>query len=581
MARFEITGPDGRRYEVTAPDNATEQDVLAYVQKNAGQAEPPAERGFMDRAKTFGSGMVRGARDLVDSGAQNLLRLGEASLEAGQLGRVPIPRAAAENALPTVREERQKVEAINQAAETDYQQNGRDGTQGFDWGRLTGNVVAAAPLAAGMPSTIAAGATTGAVAGGMQPVYDTENFVEEKTKQTGFGALGGAGGSALAKFVGGAILPQVQKGAKSLYDAGVRPTIGQTLGGTIKRVEDGLASLPVLGDAVKRGQMRSMEQFNIAAVNKALAPIGEKLSKGTPVGREAIEEAGTKLSQAYDDVLPKLTFQADQPFFQQASQLLQDAKAKLPAELFKQLDDVLKFQLGKNLNPNTGRMSGETLKVVESELGRLGRSYGKSAVSSERELGNAFQAMQGYIREALERSNPTYAPVLKNINQGYSKLLRVERAAGSLGAKDGVFTGAQLTSAVKALDPSRNKRAFARGNAPMQEFAETGKDILGQTVPDSGTPYRMALGAGAAGYVDPMLGGAAVAGMAPYTSAGQNIMSHVLMGGAKYRGPVADAARALSPYAAAGAGVEAARARDPLSDKATYADLLSRILAGQ
>lgn len=40
MAKFRITGPDGGTYEVTAPDGATEQDVLNYVQQNAAAAAP-------------------------------------------------------------------------------------------------------------------------------------------------------------------------------------------------------------------------------------------------------------------------------------------------------------------------------------------------------------------------------------------------------------------------------------------------------------------------------------------------------------------------------------------------------------
>jgi hypothetical protein len=32
MAKFQITGPDGARYEVEAPDDASEQQILDYVQ---------------------------------------------------------------------------------------------------------------------------------------------------------------------------------------------------------------------------------------------------------------------------------------------------------------------------------------------------------------------------------------------------------------------------------------------------------------------------------------------------------------------------------------------------------------------
>lgn len=36
MPNYKVTGPDGRVYRVTAPEGATQDDVLAYVQQNAG-----------------------------------------------------------------------------------------------------------------------------------------------------------------------------------------------------------------------------------------------------------------------------------------------------------------------------------------------------------------------------------------------------------------------------------------------------------------------------------------------------------------------------------------------------------------
>lgn len=32
MAKYRITGPDGNQYDITAPDDATEDQVLAYAQ---------------------------------------------------------------------------------------------------------------------------------------------------------------------------------------------------------------------------------------------------------------------------------------------------------------------------------------------------------------------------------------------------------------------------------------------------------------------------------------------------------------------------------------------------------------------
>jgi hypothetical protein len=44
MATYRITAPDGHTYEVTAPDKASQDDVLAYVQEQVGQKAAPAQQ---------------------------------------------------------------------------------------------------------------------------------------------------------------------------------------------------------------------------------------------------------------------------------------------------------------------------------------------------------------------------------------------------------------------------------------------------------------------------------------------------------------------------------------------------------
>ena len=73
----------------------------------------------------------------------------------------------------------------------------------------------------------------------------------------------------------------------------------------------------------------------------------------------------------------------------------------------------------------------------------------------------------GVFRQMVQRANPTEAKSLAALNSAYSKFLRVENAAGRIGAKEGVFSPEQLTGAVRQMDPSLRHRAFARGNAPM------------------------------------------------------------------------------------------------------------------
>jgi hypothetical protein len=41
MARYEITSPDGRKFEVNAPDDATQDQVMAYAQQQFSKTQQP------------------------------------------------------------------------------------------------------------------------------------------------------------------------------------------------------------------------------------------------------------------------------------------------------------------------------------------------------------------------------------------------------------------------------------------------------------------------------------------------------------------------------------------------------------
>lgn len=61
MAKFHITGPDGHTYEVEAPDDATDEDVLAYVKQHASAkpVDPYAGKSLDDLKRLYrGSSLV-------------------------------------------------------------------------------------------------------------------------------------------------------------------------------------------------------------------------------------------------------------------------------------------------------------------------------------------------------------------------------------------------------------------------------------------------------------------------------------------------------------------------------------------
>lgn len=466
---------------------------------------------------------------------------------------------------------------------------GQQPKPGIDWARMGGNLVGTAPMAAALPAAggIGGAAAQGALFGAVSnPIVNAPDgdFWTEKAKQAALGAALGGGVNAAVRGVAGVVAPRLSPEVQTLVDAGVNPTMGQALGGTANRVEQGLTSVPVLGDMIKNARLRATQSFNTAAINRSLAPLAQdpaapKAAELLPVGasgRDAIAYATNKLGDAYDSVLGKIgAVHPDEQFISSLSDL-SGLVNNLPGQQADQFGRILDNEILGRIDQH-GVMTGEALKAAESNLGSIARGYAKSGDYDQMQLGTAVQQAQEELRSMLGRQSPENAQRLAQINQGYANLLRVQRASSSVGAEGGTFSPAQLQNAVKALDPSKNNRQFATGNALMQDLSDPAKAVLGSTVPDSGTPFRngvsalaLALGghsmlpAPMAGAMLPAAGGLGVMAL-PYTAMGQRAMGSVLTGqrpelakklamALRSAAPAAPLAAQLSAQAAQGSG---------------------------
>jgi hypothetical protein len=364
------------------------------------------------------------------------------------------------------------------------------GAQAIPWlARMMQTMQAARPLA----SAVVPGVVSGGALGALEPV---ESGGSREANAAAGGLAGGAGGLAgrfLAKIVGG----KSAGPADEVLKDGVRLTPGRALGGAYQRVEEGMESIPIVGDMIKKSHRRAIEDFNRAAINRVLDPIAERLEKGQPVGREAIAFVESRLGNAYDKVLGKIKrVDLDNQFADEVGKVT-DMVQTLPPDLAKQFDKIVTIRVLDKLTP-AGTMSAETMKAVESDLGRIARGLRSNADMEKRQLGDAITEIQQSLRGAVERSAPEHAGELKAVNEAYAKFVRVQRAAASV-TDEGVFSPAQLVNSVKASDGSVRKGAFARGDALMQDFAENAKSVLGSKVPDSGTPFRVLTAAGLGG----------------------------------------------------------------------------------
>ncbi|MDH2239065.1 hypothetical protein N5K27_22410 [Pigmentiphaga sp. GD03639] len=495
-----VEAPSGSS-EMRSPDGTL---VLSMAQQD------PAEPTLAQQVQASLPGrIVQGVRDPLDAVAQMAVRAVPAGVrnavnDAAQfVNDLPVigPATRALGMTPATPEQLDQQIRQNEA----QYQGARSATDhsGLDIARLGGNVLAtlalgpasAPAVGAGLAARMGLGAASGAAFGGLQPVLQGD-FADEKLQQMGVGALtGGAGGmvgNALARLVSprASTNPQVQ----TLLAEGVTPTPGQMLGGTARTVEDKAISVPILGDAIRGARQRGIQELNTAALNRVTAPLGQRV---TATGREGMQQANRIVSDAYDTIVPRLTFRADQQFAQELGRIQQMAQA-LPPDRVTQFQRILDDKVIGRLTPQ-GAATGQNFREIESELGRLARNYVSSPDADQRTLGAALLEIQTSLRDALARANPQAAGELGRINEAYALLTRVQRAAASSGADSGLFTPSQLSAAVRASDSTIRKNRFARGEALMQDLSDAGRSVLNSTIPNSGTADRLFLNAGALG----------------------------------------------------------------------------------
>jgi hypothetical protein len=372
------------------------------------------------------------------------------------------------------------------------------------------------------PKTLGGAAALGAATGVVQPATSNEDRVTNAV----IGGIGGSAGNLAARGISRVLNPQTDDAVKALMSQGVTPTPGQIIGGAAKRAEDAATSIPLLGDAIRARQKAVIGQFNDAAINRSLAPIGEKV---TSKGRAAVAEAEGKIGAAYNAFLPKVVLKRDQGF-DNAVQSAQQAVSYLPAEHQAIFNKTLQDQFANRFTPQ-GFMRGHAFKEADSELGRIASGYMTDPSFAGRELGRAFREVQAGLRDLLKTQNPQYAKPIGAANEAWANFVRVQGAAGMQGAKDGIFAPSQLSAAVRGQDKSLRHGAFAKGEALMQDLSDSGQKVLNQTVPDSGTPYRAALGIATGGglaAVNPAALAATAGASALYTQPAQKVIAALL-----------------------------------------------------
>lgn len=505
---------------------------------------------------------TRGLRDPLDASAQLLTQiLPEGVVKAGdRLNNWLADKTGLVAKLPDG-----GVDGLIRQQEDEYQAARKaSGEEGLDGYRLAGHVVST--LLPGVGATRAAqalgrgvlgqAAASGAVTAALTPVTEGDSFWADKALQAAGGAATGAATQGVLGAAARVISPRasINPDVQTLVNENVRITPFQAMGGGAKTLEEKARSLPILGDAITAAHRRGADDLNMAVLRRGIDQLQAAGAPGnvTRSGSHGLAELRTAAGNAYDNLLPRMMANtSDQQFATNMANLRGMVQA-LPANEARYFDDILNRELTQRVAPN-GMLSGDNLRAAQAALRDASAQFRRSPDAYQRQLGGALQQADQELRGLIERSSPQFARELRLINEAYRVMKTAQRASSSVAAEDGVFTPAQLHNAVKAMDRSKDKRAFAEGTAFLQDLSGAGKRVLAQQYPDSGTAGRMLLGGGAlaSGMANPAIPIGLTGASAAYIPHIQRLLTGAIAARPQAAQGISNQVRQVAPYLAA------------------------------
>ena len=453
--------------------------------------------------------------------------------------------------------------------EKEYQAQ-RGNSKNIDWLRGAGNVVSPAnlliasklPAVAGLGARVLQGAGLGATSGAMAPVAlgEDEDYWKNKALQVGIGTMLGGAFPVLGAGISRVIAPKGTPDVNLLNAEKIRTTVGQTLGGTAKALEDKLTSIPLVGDAINAARKGGIDDMNLAVYNRVLSNIGEKFPKAVEIGHDALKYIHDKASSAYENVFNKGMLEANPeigPSYVDRLAGIRNMVAELPKEYQSAYDRAMKGFFDR-AEKNTGNIGGEALTDAMRHLRTQIEKLNNKNDGFFPDVRNALKEANSTILDTLEKQNPKMAESLSAARNAWHDYAILRDAAASPGARaDGVITPNQLLNSVastakKLSGQAAGKGQISEGTARMQDLAAAAQRVLPSKYPDSGTAGRLAtMGIGATGlgavFAPKALAAGALAA-APYLPGGRQVVNALISPArSQYTAPIAGALTQTAP----------------------------------
>lgn len=425
MAKFQITAPDGQTYEVNAPEGATEEDAISYVQTNlyspkeakqpkaltskgkTYEFSAPSLENLKTNAATFGKGLIGGAADIGDT----LINAGSA-LDKFVLGKDDTANRQRNATL-----EAYQKEQSNDPLYTIGRVGGNiAGTAGV--GGAMGTVLKAGsktPQALKLAEALASGGLTGAntaykIAGGVGSGALGAALVDPEATGTG-AAIGGAipaAGVAIPK-IGGAVADVVGGLGTNTGGAPIRAAANAGLQG-------GKAQSTLVNNM--RGKVPLTDVVDIA--ESQLTKLGQQASNNYRSGmlnikgdKSVLDFGGIDKSLA--NAFKGVTYKGE---------VTDEAGAKVLQAINNEVERW------KSLDP-TEFHTPEGLDALKQKIGSIVESVDPLKEKNAKRIANGvYNAVKGEITSQA----PTYAKVMKDYSEGMDEINEIRKTL-SVGGK--------------------------------------------------------------------------------------------------------------------------------------------------
>lgn len=466
---------------------------------------------FLDSAGDIGGRVFEGAMDPI-YGASQFLENTIESVAPGVVDAVGDADAWLHDKTGGFLGKEAGVDVDEQLRQREQAYDEKYDVDGIDWARGAGNVltgVALAPSVAGMSLPAAAGtlALEGAAGGAFMPQVGEGDYWDQVGSDALVGGLaGGVGGTAL--HAGGkALTNQLNRaGMGVLKEAGVQPTVGQAIGGRVNALEQKLGSIPIVGDTIASARGRTVNELREAAFKEAGDVVGEVVEDTGAAGINRLQDLSKK---AYDDLtkfLPEMevTTQFSDSFdgiIKEAGESAFDTPSLKAGKKF--INEHIKPKISR------GSLSPSEIKDLDVLLKKRIKGAGSDNAKT------IFESIRANLLDEAAGQSDEFAAQLAKADELYAKKSILEKATQS----GDEFSAAQLDNAVKANDKAygggRNATNYTAGRGPLRELSKAGREVLGDTVANSGSTDRFLAATALAG-----AGSTALPPLAPLAAAG-------------------------------------------------------------